>query len=478
MYKVLLVDDEHLVLDSLEGSVNWEKHGFRVVGRAGTGTKALQMCRQLKPHVVFTDIRMPGITGLELIKKLKDEDRNVQCVIISGYAEFSYVQRGVQYGIIGYCLKPFDEHEICQLLDRAREQLDEVRRKSQYDLLDLLGEAPSRETAAAIKRIFECHEIYSEDIDTVVTVGRGRLPVKRGARAIQIHLGHMKGLLLCESLAQALGEPSPEILGIGVARGKLDYARLTDAVEAATTRAWQFFMSGERFSEGIDPAAKSAANILLGRLEAKVRKRDTNAVCDGLGELASPLCRRGLTITDCVRVHNLIHAVTSGTSIPQTEYIHSPEQLHAAYGSLDAMLESLTGTVRQNLLVFGRQPEHDVKSETLRGILEHIDANYEKNITLQSIARDFYINPNYVSQLFTKQTGNSFTEYVTKVRLHHAKELLDTTAMTTAEIAEQVGIKDYFYFIKLFSKTVGVTPKQYRNREAGTEIPEGVESRT
>jgi two-component system response regulator YesN len=89
MYKVLLVDDEPWVIESIKGKVDWEQHGFVVAGQALNGFEALERIAEAEPDVVFTDIRMPGISGLELIQKAKERKRNIHFIIISGYAEFA-----------------------------------------------------------------------------------------------------------------------------------------------------------------------------------------------------------------------------------------------------------------------------------------------------------------------------------------------------------------------------------------------------
>ncbi|MDF2884704.1 MAG: hypothetical protein K0R54_5274, partial [Clostridiaceae bacterium] len=112
MYKVFIVDDEEFVIKSLIGSISWESLGFEVAGKATNGRVALEQIDSMQVDVVFSDVRMPGINGLELIKEIQRNNPNIIFIIVSGYPEFSYAQKALSYGALGYCLKPFDEPEI------------------------------------------------------------------------------------------------------------------------------------------------------------------------------------------------------------------------------------------------------------------------------------------------------------------------------------------------------------------------------
>ena len=95
-------------------------------------------------------------------------------------------------------------------------------------------------------------------------------------------------------------------------------------------------------------------------------------------------------------------------------------------------------------------------------ILKYIEENYPKDISLRIISEEFHLNANYISQLIKSETGLTYTQYLTELRIGKAKDLLKSDSMSLAEISEAVGFNDYFYFIKKFKKAVGVTPGKYR----------------
>ena len=102
MYRVLLIDDERLVLASLRRRIDWEACGFSVCGEAFNGKDGLSKIEELHPDLVFTDIRMPGISGLDLIGQAQKEFPSVRFVVISGYSEFENAKRAIEYGVLGF----------------------------------------------------------------------------------------------------------------------------------------------------------------------------------------------------------------------------------------------------------------------------------------------------------------------------------------------------------------------------------------
>jgi two-component system response regulator YesN len=118
MLKVLIVDDEIKVCRLIEYLIDWNALGLEIVGTAHDGQTACELIREKKPDIVVTDIRMPVCDGLELIQKVKESDRNISFIIISGYSDFSYAQKAIKYGVDDYLLKPLKKKELLQTLNK------------------------------------------------------------------------------------------------------------------------------------------------------------------------------------------------------------------------------------------------------------------------------------------------------------------------------------------------------------------------
>ena len=132
MLTIMLVDDEVLALDYLKNMVAWEEHGYQVKGCATGAKKALELYDRIKPDIVISDIRMPGMDGLELTRLLKEKNKDTAIILLSAYGDFDYAQKAIRYGVSNYLLK----HELCEKLlltelERAREQVKRQKRKNQ-----------------------------------------------------------------------------------------------------------------------------------------------------------------------------------------------------------------------------------------------------------------------------------------------------------------------------------------------------------
>ena len=124
MYKAIIIDDEPWTIIDIEKTFSLEDMGFEIVGSYRTPQKALPAIISKKPDLVITDIRMPGMTGMELIKSVRNQKINCEFIIVSGHSDFSYAQEAISYGVAGYCLKPLDPHETSEALNRAKNHLD------------------------------------------------------------------------------------------------------------------------------------------------------------------------------------------------------------------------------------------------------------------------------------------------------------------------------------------------------------------
>ena len=125
MYRAYMCDDEMWILLSLKNLIDWQEEGFVFCGEATDGIKAWERIRNLKPDLIFSDIKMPGMDGIELAKKIRKEEIPAEIVIISGYSDFPYARAAMQHGCTDYLLKPIDEEELLECVRRVRQRLDE-----------------------------------------------------------------------------------------------------------------------------------------------------------------------------------------------------------------------------------------------------------------------------------------------------------------------------------------------------------------
>lgn len=124
MYNVLVVEDEAVIRTGFISSIDWKKYGCIICAQAENGREGLELIRRCRPEIVFTDIRMPIMDGLDMLSTAKSE-YDFEAVVLSGYSEFAYAQRAITIGVSDYILKPFEEESVCSTLEQIVKRLDE-----------------------------------------------------------------------------------------------------------------------------------------------------------------------------------------------------------------------------------------------------------------------------------------------------------------------------------------------------------------
>ncbi|UJF34653.1 response regulator [Paenibacillus hexagrammi] len=141
MYKLFIVDDEQLVVEALSTIINWNDYGVRIVGTAFNGKHALDQIIQMEPDIVLTDIRMPGLNGLELIRAAKEHGSKAEFIIESGYSEFVYAKEAIELEAVDYLIKPVELDEVANTVKKAISRLERKLEKPERQIAEALDRA-------------------------------------------------------------------------------------------------------------------------------------------------------------------------------------------------------------------------------------------------------------------------------------------------------------------------------------------------
>ena len=143
MYTMLVADDEKWIRERITLSINWSGIGVTITGEAADGEEALSLCRKLKPDIILTDIRMPGINGLDFLKSLNEEGIKSKIIIVSGYSDFDYAQKAIKLGVADYILKPVENTELVDIVKKCIRQIEAEAYKNK-----IIEQASSKENTS------------------------------------------------------------------------------------------------------------------------------------------------------------------------------------------------------------------------------------------------------------------------------------------------------------------------------------------
>ncbi len=479
MYRMIIADDEHLVVKSLKASIDWGKCGFEVIGEASDGIEAYELIMQLRPDIVFADIRMPGMNGLELIKKINEQTDNTVFVVISGYAEFAYAQKAMSYGALGFCLKPFEESELLTVLKKAAATIEKNTVNIEMRFLALIDDYSPEGLRKKRELLKSLGYGWNDENGLVVFIstGEGKLELESGKRHMVFPAGKDKYAYLLNSdaakriIAAVEGGKLPGgIISIGVSNVHPSPDSLEAAIAEAGMAAEQYFLTGEKGIYRYACPDTEALEDLFQKLEEAVMKKDIPLVKRLLEQFEYSFSRGMCYVSHAFKVYNrIVYSFSTSKSERYDDFILNYEMLMYSFKSVHEMLDYLRDVIMEYSGINKDYASPDQKNMTFKNIFNYINEHFLENICIRDISRMFNVNANYVSHLFKKEKGIAFTEYISDLRINYAYTLLKTTGISVSEVAEKAGFNDYFYFARVFKKATGKTPTAFRNEYCATK---------
>ncbi|WP_199615837.1 response regulator transcription factor [Paenibacillus alkalitolerans] len=482
MYRVLIVDDEPLVTCGIARLIDWKSKGFIIIGEAFDGLSALQTIREQKPDVVISDIRMPGLDGIELLDRLQEEEIEAEVILVSGYAEFAYAQQAIKLGAFDYLLKQIDKTLLAKTIDRLKEKLDKKKQEAkEFDLLlnDLfdLFEPDNKikihnfllnkgyDFSYPHYRFISC--LYPSETASGL---HDDAPYGNEMNVIRFRTGQNKlsYLINYDELNKPIGfldfisDHSNDCLNVGISGIGVYSTPIAKLYQESDIALFSAFSQPEsriiKYKESEMPAelTKSIWNI-----ELAIKEHKQELILRRLDELSEECVSQRLYIDHVSNVYNQIVSLIykyysdSYTAASEVEYSNY-YQIVRQYRSIEQMFDSVKA-------LFGSaQADISVSNEQARRIIEDIDATFTEEISLNQLAKKYKVSLAYISKLIKKETGKTYSDYILNKRLSLAKELLSDPFLSIHEIVHRVGYKDYFHFNKLFKKHFGITPSKYR----------------
>ncbi len=211
MYKVILADDETWELIGLKKLIEKFSLPLQVVGEAENGVVALEEVEKKKPQILITDIRMPGLSGLEILEKVQERGLDVDVIVLSGYAEFSFAQSALRYGAKDYLLKPVEPEMLRDVLEKIIQRREGKSQPEERPYLKPEGEEGSEgtENATIMEQIIgEIQECYMEDITLQILAKKYHISESR----LSVRLKEIQGMSFSKYLTSKRIQKAKELL--------------------------------------------------------------------------------------------------------------------------------------------------------------------------------------------------------------------------------------------------------------------------
>ncbi|MBR5376109.1 MAG: helix-turn-helix domain-containing protein [Lachnospiraceae bacterium] len=423
MYKLLLADDEGIVTDSLRFIIEKKFPDRFEIEIAKTGRQVIEMAEAFRPDIAFMDIQMPGINGIEAMKELRKSNSSIVLIIMSAYDKFDYAREAINLNVLDYLNKPFNKDMIVDVLNRAMAKIDELREKRSNELLireKMESVIPVIETGFIYSILFQ--ENYGNEADNYRTL---------------LGIDENRGFMM---VIEARGENDKEDtgpVGAGI-RIQPKYERIREMIKG-------------RLSCVVGPLLSNKIICFISMKEDSQDSSESSSFIEKAGKLSEELSEK--TGTE--------FRIGIGPARPLRSLYESYSLALDALGFLEGQI------VHANDLPRGRRSgaEPGRKTESTALVAKrYIEENYSRDISLDDVAGYAEVSPYYLSRTFKEETGETFMEYLTSLRMKKAMELMKDPDYSIKDICTEVGYSDPNYFSRIFKKSEGLTPTEYREK--------------
>ncbi|WP_404330155.1 response regulator [Mesobacillus maritimus] len=515
MYRVLIVDDEAIERKGLE-MILTENFPSIVIDEADSGRTAILKAEEFRPDIIFLDIKMPGIDGVEAAKEIKKLNRNVNIFMLTAFDKFEYARQLVKIGVQDYILKPYNREEIIEPLKKAIQEIEQekAKRTEELTLRDnyrrALSIVQSRVITSMLMQASNKQNVIHLDLDETFQkesfvivfewMKMNETPHHQEPGEfisfIQTGLNHyfpnhfvgeetLGRIPVLIQVDEKYSNQKPKVKELAMTCGREMIFKLRQAFPDFT-----FSIGIGRLYDEVEKFVQSYHEALYALSSIK-RPYQVQFYSQLLTEKEDS---QGITYSYDLE-KKLLEAVTSGlvdgVPVHYKKYIDSlvaysknTKEMEEKVSEFLVLLSrqiidsGISITVNKNLAesnsVFKLQEElmsianyiHSMYYSQSKDIMaiakEYIADHFDKAITLEEVAEVVNLSPQYFSKTFKERAGSSFIDYLTELRVKRAKELIRSRQKSVKEVCFHVGYKDPNYFSRVFKKYTGTSPSDYR----------------
>jgi two-component system response regulator YesN len=512
LYKILLVDDEEPIRKGLKFAIDWRSLGYRIADDARNATEALKLLENNQYDVLVSDIRMPKITGLELAEIVKNRYPQIKIIMISGYSYFEYAVTAMKLGVKDYILKPINKEAVIDIFTKLKIELDQKRIENSrlvdgslmakryffHHLIQndyssaeqILGTMerlgliiPDRDVCILNLRINDfpdsAHDKFSKEAKNEIdeineqirqTTGLGEL-ISTFIGMNHVFLVQVSQVQVfiaaCQNFMSQLSIPFK--LGVGEAVESIEYFPLSyrqavEAIQLHPENTVSFYNKGTDLSKSYS----SQLFYYQKKLIENIEKEDYEAIQKTVDLIFNAI---GNSNIDFIYswILNSIHEIIEYFSIDAMKqnkinyHFSYPTTLGTnLYESAKALFMDQLIKIVNMIKSLSSEPNR----ELVKKACEMIEVNYSDNeFSMNVVARKLNISYGYLCTIFKKFTGENFTDFMIKVRMKHARRIIQEGSHKIYEIADLVGYASARYFALAFRKYYGMTPSEYGHRK-------------
>lgn len=501
----IVVDDEIMIRQGLQIKISHTPSlGVTCIGEASNGMEALELMKSKKPDFVITDMKMSNMDGCALLERLDSEYPETPIIVISGYKLFDYVKQAIEKHAVGYVLKPFSAEEIAEQVKKAigliqsRHQMSQLqqkvndleREKSQEVLLNAITQPLDEESSELImKKGYSMLDEYAllsvltdhPDFESCLNEVCSRNIPKRNYEVLKKNSTYQMFTLLHTSPDRLnyLFEVSEKLTSqIVEAAGNYHLYLFKSRIDRSYQNLHSLYVENKNLLRNVylsdrvkvlHSGDKTELKSIFSDEEIHDFIRDMKYYPSKINSCIDTFFSRfnmtthtfGAISDACSELLDKVneYAVNNGIEVK-----NPMEHFYDKYvfcGNINELKSNFSEYFHHvfssiHLKVIGQE-------NLLTQMIDYIDKNYSKKLTLQEIASQFYVSQSTCSNLLKENVGMTFNDYISKIRIKNAKRLLMETKLSVNKISDEIGYSNPKYFFKIFKKTTGFTPLKYRS---------------
>lgn len=476
MKTVLIVEDEKMIRQGIKTMVQRSGVPVEVIIECNNGQMALDILKEQKIDVMFTDIRMPKMGGIELVKAMQECEHIPLTVAVSGYDDFSYAVEMLRYGAREYVLKPVDRDKIKEILVKLNDEIEQKQQKSvenrniSYQQLKyfILQENMSEEELTTM--VNQVQKMFYEKPYVVYCKENGQ-KAEVGRNSLYICLEELEGnqiFIVEEEKKQLLLENQLKGSYVGESKSHQGVRDLKQAyLESREARKWAFSTGSSVavYEEDIKKGKELVDSKQIHQIVQMIATDKIDEACLIFEKIVWNVKREQLSIDSFaenirIMMDNIWSTYQNIVELNSEEM----EQFKNVFGW--SYLEEL----KTELIKWMRELHNKIYAEfddyknrhKIQKAMEYIQQNFEQDLNMAVVSNFISMNYSLFSFEFKQYTGSNFVTYLRDIRMNEAKRLLTETEFRIAEISRKVGYDNEKHFMKIFKSTCGVSPSEYR----------------